>query len=513
MTTTAVPFEIPNTAHKAVPAAVLMGYQARWVADRSPLKVMEKSRRTGITWGEASDNVLTAASDRTAGGQNVYYIAYNQDMTIEYIQACAMWARVFNRAAGEVDEGFWDGESEEDKAIKTYTIRFPSGFRIVALSSRPSNLRGRQGVIVIDEAAFHDQLKELLKAAMAMLIWGGQVHVISTHNGTDNPFAELVEDIRSGRRKGTVHRVDFQEAVADGLYQRVCMRLGKPWTAEDEAVWKAGVYAFYGDGAAEELDCVPSNGTGAWLSRALIELRMSAYTPVLRWECKPGFEVLSDGIRKAEANDWLEAQMLPLLEKLPAQAISFDGEDFGRSGDLSVHIPLLQHQNLVRQVPFAVELRNVPFRQQEQIAFYLLDRLPRFMGGAFDARGNGQFLAEVAMQRYGASRIQQVMLSEGWYREHMPPVKAALEDGTLTGLPKDADILADLRAVQIVRGVPRIPDTRSTGEDKGKRHGDAAVAVALAYFASREINHGPVKATTRERKVSEHIGGINLNGY
>jgi len=513
MTTATVPFEIPNTALKAVPAAVLMGYQARWVADRSPLKVMEKSRRTGITWGEASDNVLTAASDRTAGGQNVYYIAYNQDMTIEYIQACAMWARVFNRAAGEIDEGFWDGESEEDKAIKTYTIRFPSGFRIVALSSRPSNLRGRQGVIVIDEAAFHDQLKELLKAAMAMLIWGGQVHVISTHNGTDNPFAELVEDIRGGRRKGTVHRVDFQEAVADGLYQRVCMRLGKVWTAEDEAAWKAGVYAFYGDGAAEELDCIPSNGTGAWLSRALIELRMSADTPVLRWECKAGFELLSDGIRKAEANDWLEAQMLPLLEKLPAQAISFDGEDFGRSGDLSVHIPLLQHQNLVRQVPFAVELRNVPFRQQEQIAFYLLDRLPRFMGGAFDARGNGQFLAEVAMQRYGASRIQQVMLTENWYREHMPPVKAALEDGTLNGLPKDADILADLRAVQVVRGVPRIPDTRSTGEDKGKRHGDAAVAVALAYFASREINLGPVKATTRERKMSEHIGGINLNGY
>jgi phage FluMu gp28-like protein len=178
-----------------------------------------------------------------------------------------------------------------------------------------------------------------------------------------------------------------------------------------------------------------------------------------------------------------------------------------------VHIPLLQHQNLVRQVPFVVELRNVPFRQQEQIAFYLLDRLPRFMGGAFDARGNGQFLAEVAMQRYGASRIQQVMLTENWYREHMPPVKAALEDGTLNGLPKDADILADLRAVQVVRGVPRIPDTRSTGEDKGKRHGDAAVAVALAYFASREINLGPVKATTRDRKMSEHIGGINLNGY
>ncbi|MBR8368564.1 hypothetical protein [Burkholderia cenocepacia] len=500
----AIPVEIPNTATVETPAA-LMGYQQRWVADKSPLKVIEKSRRTGLTWGEAADDVLTAASNRSAGGQNVYYIAYNQDMTIEYIQACAMWARVFNYAASEIEEGLWD-DDEDDKHIKTFTIRFPaSGFRIVALTSRPSNLRGRQGTIVIDEAAFHDQLDELLKAALAMLIWGGRVRVISTHNGVENPFNELVEDIRAGKRKGTVHRVTFQEAVADGLYRRVCLRLGKEWTAAEEAAWMADVYAFYGDGAEEELDCVPANSGGAWLSRALIESRMSADTPVLRWECKAGFELLPDHIRAAECRDWLEAQLAPLLAALPAEAISFNGEDFGRSGDLTVHVPLIQTQNLVRRVPFLVELRNVPFRQQEQIAFYLMDRLPRFTGGAFDARGNGQFLAEVAMQRYGASRIQQVMLSEGWYREHMPPVKAALEDGNLDGLPRDGDVLADLRAVQVIKGVPRIPETRTTGEDKGKRHGDAAVAVALAYFASREINKGPVTVKSRRRRTGARI--------
>ena len=500
----AIPFKIPDTATADAPA-VLMGYQQCWVADKSPLKVIEKSRRTGLTWGEAADDVLTAASARSAGGQNVYYIAYNQDMTIEYIQACAMWARAFNHAASEIEEGFWE-DDDADKNIKTFTIRFPaSGFRIVALTSRPSNLRGRQGTIVIDEAAFHDQLDELLKAALAMLIWGGRVRVISTHNGVENPFNELVEDIRAGKRKGTVHRITFKEAVTDGLYHRVCLRLGKEWTAADEAAWMADVYAFYGDGAEEELDCVPANSGGAWLSRALIESRMSADTPVLRWECKAGFELLPDHIRAAECRDWLEAQLAPLLAALPADAISFNGEDFGRSGDLTVHVPLIQTQNLVRRVPFLVELRNVPFRQQEQIAFYLMDRLPRFTGGAFDARGNGQFLAEVAMQRYGASRIQQVMLSETWYREHMPPVKAALEDGTLDGLPKDADVLADLRTVQVIKGVPRIPDTRTTGEDKGKRHGDAAVAVALAYFASREINKGPVTVKSRRRRTGARI--------
>lgn len=66
-------------------------------------------------------------------------------------------------------------------------------------------------------------------------------------------------------------------------------------------------------------------------------------------------------------------------------------------------------------------------------------------------------------------------------------------------------MLADLRAVQVIKGVPRIPETRTTGEDKGKRHGDAAVAVALAYFASREINKGPVTVKSRRRRTGARI--------
>jgi len=499
-----------NAPADAPAPVVLLPYQQRWVADTSPLKVVEKSRRTGLTWAEAADNVLTAARAGSSGGMNVYYIAYNQDMTIEYIQACAMWARVFNQAATELQEAFWEGDDEADKHIKTYTIRFPdSGFRIVALSSRPSNLRGRQGLIVIDEAAFHDRLGELLKAALAMLIWGGKVHVISTHNGVDNPFNELVSEIRAGRRKGTLHRITFAEALKDGLYRRVCIRQGIAWSKAAQKAWAADVYAFYGEGAAEELDCVPANSGGAWLSRALVESRMSAETPVLRWACKDGFELLADQIRAAECRDWLEETVAPCLAKLPKTAVSFHGEDFGRSGDLSVHVPLIQMQNLVRKVPFIIELRNVPFRQQEQITFYLLDRLPRLLGAAFDARGNGQYLAEVAMQRYGPSRIQQIMLSEGWYREHLPPMKAALEDGTLDGLPRDADVLADLRALQVIKGVPRLPDVRVKGADAGKRHGDAAIALALAFYASRELNKGPVRVHTRGARASAGL----LKGY
>lgn len=501
---TAVPIELPNTAGANVPA-VLLPYQQAWIADESPLKVAEKSRRTGLTWAEAADDVLTASSSRDAGGQNVYYIAYNQDMTIEYIQACSMWAKAFNRAAGEIEEGFWE-EADEDKHIKTYTIRFPgSGFRVVALSSRPSNLRGRQGIIVIDEAAFHEKLVELLKAAMAMLIWGGKVRVISTHNGVENPFNVLVNEIRAATRKGTLHHIPFREAVGQGLYRRVCLRLGKAWTADDEAAWMAGVYSFYGAGAAEELDCIPANSGGAWLSRALIESRMRPELKVLRWTCAAGFEMLPEHIRIAECNDWLTKHVLPELLKLDPALSSFCGEDFGRTGDLTVLSPGQILQNLRRRFPFLVELRNVPFKQQEQVLFYICDRLPRLRKLAMDARGNGQYLAEVAMQRYGPLVVEQVMLSETWYRENTAPFKAAFEDDGVE-LPADADVLNDLRAFEVIRGVPRIPDKRTTDSEGNKRHGDAGVSLLLGHYASR-CDYVPIEfESTEDGRMSDTLG-------
>jgi phage FluMu gp28-like protein len=473
---------ISNTAGVEVPA-VLLGYQKRWIGIRAPLKVGEKSRRIGLTWAEAADNVLTAAAAKSAGGQTVYYLGYNQDMTVEYIQACAMWSRAFNYAAGEIEEGIWPDE-DPDKHIKTYTITYPGGNRIVALTSRPSNLRGRQGVVVIDEAAFHADLAQLLKAAMALLIWGGEVHVISTHDGTDNPFNELIEEIRAGKRKGELFRCTFKEAVEDGLYNRVCMRKGIDWSEDEQTEWVEDVYKFYGTDAEEELDCVPSQGGGTYLSLAMLEQRSRAGVPVLRLAYPAGYVTTAEELRLADSLAWCERELAPLLAQLPPSAWSFYGMDFARSGDLSVIVPLIQEQDSRKRVPFMVEMRGVPFKQQEQILFFIVDRLPSFMAGANDARGNGQQLAEAAAVKYGHTRISQVMLTEGWYRDNMPGLKADLEDGTLYDLPADRDVIGDLRAFKTIRGVARIPDSR-TSDDAGKRHGDSGIALALARFATR----------------------------
>jgi phage FluMu gp28-like protein len=484
---------------------VLLPYQQEWVADDAQLKLGEKSRRIGLTWAEASDDVLIAARDRTEGGQNVYYIGYNMDMAIEFIEACAMWARIFDRAAGAAEEGeeIFKDEHDAEQRIKTYTIKFPSGFRIVALSSRPANLRGKQGVVVIDEAAFHDRLDELIKAAIALLIWGGKVRILSTHNGDSNAFNELLNEIRAGKRSGTIHRTTFREAVEQGLYKRVCIRLKKEWTPEAEGAWIESVYKFYGDDAAEELDVVPSSGEGAYLSRAQIVATQDTTIPVLRWSVTDAFSLLPKQQREIECLEWCEIYLKPLLAALPKGRGYAYGCDFARLVDLSSIWPLAEEQDMSVSTPFVIELRKIPYEQQRQVLFYFIRGLPRFAGGAHDATGNGGYLAEVAAQEFGADRIQQIKLNAGWYIDNMPRFKAHFEDKTVT-TPADVDVLADLRSVRKVNGVPMVPnDARTNGSDGKPRHGDTAIALALAMFAVAMIDVAPIEfESTGARRVA-----------
>jgi len=500
---------------------VLLPYQRRWVEDRSPVKVIEKSRRVGLSWAEAADAVRYAALKGNGTTRNVWYIGYTKDMAFEFINDCANWAKNFNEAISAIEEYDEPDSAEggsllEGKKIQAFRITFKSGWRITALSSRPSNLRGKQGRIIIDEAAFHPDLKGLLKAAMAFLMWGGEVRIISTHNGVDNEFNNLIKDIRAGKKPYGLHKVTLDDALTDGLYRRICLVLKREWTQAGQDKWREELRDFYGDDAEEELDCVPKNSGGAWLSRVLIEARM-ADRPVIRWEPPANFEVWEEQRRIEECENWMSANLRPLLAKLDPAHGSGLGWDFGRTGDLSVGAPFQYADNLARKFPFILELRNVPFQQQQQVAFALMDGLPNFQKGAFDARGNGQYLAEVAMQRYGTDRIERVMLSEKWYAENTAPFKAAFEDGTIE-IPKDENILNDLRGFQVIKGIPRMPDSRIKDINSTKtRHGDAGIALLLAYFASQQ-EFSPIEfQSAGEREsfgaFSGYAGDLDTRGW
>lgn len=483
-TTTTMPDLLATTSHTALPDVFLPYQQRLWRAiDRHGVVVAEKSRRIGFSWALGFIAAGHAAKTRAGGGSDVLYMGYEREMTREFIDYVAIAAKAFQLAASEVEEFVFRDPDRPDAEIGAFRIRFASGAEVVALPSVARALRGKQGLVILDEAAFMDDLAGILKAAFALRIWGGHVVVCSTHNGEANPFNELVQEIRSGAKPYHLERVTFDEALAEGLYRRICLVRGQEWTPEGEAAWAAGLRAEYGDNAAEELDVIPNPVSGAWLPGVLLEARSDPSVPVLRWECPPGFAQIDERVRIAATRGWCEDELAPVLARLDPERAHVLGRDFGRIRDLSVDWLVEIGRDLVRRARLVVELRNVPFEAQKQILFFILDRTPRFRAAKLDAGGNGAYLAEVTQQKYGENRVEAVLFTEAWYRENMPPLKAAIEEGTFT-LPRDDDVIDDFRSIKLVRGVARVPDQRRN-DAKAPRHGDAAIAGALAHAASR----------------------------
>ncbi len=217
--------------------------------------------------------------------------------------------------------------------------------------------------------------------------------------------------------------------------------------------------------------------------------------------------------RAAAVEAFCDERLRPLLAKLDPTLRSGFGQDFGRSGDLSVIHPFQVRLDLTLSVPFLLELRDVPFESQKQIVFYIRERLPRFFHAALDATGNGAFLAEVCRQKFGVSLVSEIKLNTTWYLLNMPKLKAAFEDASIE-LPMDDDILGDYRGIAMVKGIAKVPDNaRTMGADGYERHGDAAIAGALAVFAS-EQDSGDVGAgssgerAANDQSLDEFIGSF-----
>jgi phage FluMu gp28-like protein len=202
--------------------------------------------------------------------------------------------------------------------------------------------------------------------------------------------------------------------------------------------------------------------------------------------------------------------MADLTEALAGLDLSLQyafGFDFGRVADLTVGSLLGIEPGLKRREALVVELRNVPGNEQKAIVRAILTAVrSRLVGAAFDATGMGWTVAEDMGREFGiredfeqgAGLVMALKFTEEWYRLQMPPLKSAFEDDAIA-IIADADHLSDLRTVKLIRGIPRVPPTRE-GEKGKRRHGDYAIGLALAHWASRmrwvEYGYTPAKQAT-----------------
>lgn len=489
---------------------VLLDYQTSWHQDMSSVRVAKKSRRIGFTWGGmAAESVIEAMP--AIGGMDQHYMGYNQGMAAEYIGDCAFFARAFDTAIRE--RSVWRTSlliNNERLDIMRYKIELASRKKIESHSSNPHNWRGRKGHARIDEGAFHRDLKEVMKGAMAFLMWGGRVDVVSTLNGEDNDFTEICRDIEAGKLPSySMHTVTFKDALKDGFYKRVCLVTGDEWSPAAEANYEEEIRSSYlsAEDAAEELDCVAKRGTGAYFTRMLIEACQQDDIPTLSFRKPAEFVLAKDRLKVTQA--WIDAKLKPIIDSMPTEHRTVFGQDFGRSGDLSVVWPLQEITSQLWKTPFILEMRNIPFDCQDLVIAYIGDNLPLFHHSKFDARGNGQSIAEQALQRWGAQKVECVMASTSSYAEAFPRYKQAYEGRNII-VPKSEDIIADHRSVVLVKGNPTMSAQRIKGSDGFFRHGDSAVAGMLAWEAT-QCEGQPAAGETIPSDRSEYAPDSNNN--
>ena len=436
----------------------LLPYQRAWVRDASGLKVIEKSRRIGLSWCEAYSAVMHAAG----GSGNVYYQSYAKDMTRGFVDDAADWARALSAGASAIGEEFLE---EDGRTVQSFRIALSSGKEIAAMTSTPRAFRsrGRPGdVAILDEAAFVDDLDEVLKAALAFRMWGGEVHVMSTHNGDGNPFNRLCREIAEGGRPGSLHTVTFRDALKAGLYRRICHVTEKTWSPEAEAKWEAELRAEYGEDAAEELDCKPSSGAGKWLS----------------WEI----------IRRAETED-------PVPEA--AGSLCWIGIDVARRKDLWAAVVLEEVGDVLWTRELIAE-QGIPFSEQRRIVRELVERY-RPIRIAVDQTGMGEAFVEQLQDDHGSLRVEGVLMTGPRRLDVATALREALEDARLR-IPPDPDLRADLRAVEVEQGptgAPRLIAGRA-GTDG---HADRFWAYALACAAATDAA-GPVAGEVVGERIS-----------
>lgn len=429
--------------------AILLPYQQQWLADQSPVRVWEKSRRIGASWTDAAESSLVASA---AGGMDAWYIGYNKDMAREYIEDAAAWARHFQKAAEAIEEMVFANEGLEGKDILAFRIKFASGAKVVSLSSRPSNLRGKQGKITIDEAAFHQDLAGLLKAAIAVLMWGGRVAVISSHHGEGNRFNHLVKEIRAGEKPYSLHRTTLDDALAGGLYRRIALKLGRDWTPEAEAQWRQELIDYYGADADEELFCVPGDEAGAFLPYDLI------------MPCED---------EQAGRPD------------LAGSGPFYVGMDIARRRDLTV-IRVLEQVGDVLWTRELVRLKGASFLVQDQELDRVFEQYrPKRI--CMDQTGMGEKPLEDAKRRYGAYVVEGVLFTATVKQELAFALRRKYEDRQVR-TPIDVE---DRRAHHAVKKTVTVAgNIRFDAERTEAGHADEFWAHALAVHAAGGLATG-----------------------
>jgi phage FluMu gp28-like protein len=469
-------------------------YQRRWLADDSPLKIIEKSRQIGMTFIDAYDSVKKVI--RRGSCLDVWVSSRDEEQAKLYLEDCARWADIMQEdahSAGEIG-------IEPKKDFSAYVLEFKSGRRIYSLSSNPNALAGKRGHVKFDEFALHQDQRLLFRVAKPVTQWGGQLSIISTHRGAHTVFNQLIRQIREAANPmgWSLHSVPLQKAVEEGLVEKIQekQRLAQNQGRGDQAgpsastlgreEWLARIRRECIDEEQwlQEYCCVPLEGASAFITHEMLtaceapELRLLTFDELAAY-CESGvFPSRHEDGQENEDAEETAAKESPLLTRDTRQMTLFLGLDVARKHDLCV-IDVGEKIGDVVWDRLRIELRGKSFSEIEAELYGLL-KLRQVKRACIDATGLGAQLAERAEERFGW-KVEPITFTAAIKEELAFGLRGDFEDQRVR-IVRDEALSADLRGLK--KQVSASGNIRFEGES-GESHCDRFWAKALRQHAAR----------------------------
>ena len=489
------------------PGKILLPFQAKWAADHSRLKLAEKSRQIGWTWATAYGLIRRKGADKAALDA---WISSRDDIQARlFLEDCKHWAKLSQVIC--VDQG---ERAIDNAGHSAYVLQFANGLRLHSMSSNPDAQAGKRGDRVLDEFALHPDPRKLYAIAYPGITWGGSLEIFSTHRGSANFFADLVNEVKhkGNPKRFSFHRVTLQDALEQGFLYKLQQKL--PPEDQRQDMDEAAYFDFIRAGCPDEdtfqqeFCCNPSDDQSAFLSYELIQ----------GCEYKAGEEQKSEirdqrsEIRsQTGAAGYLTSDLRPLTSALTsdlrpltsdladAKNPLYIGVDVGRDHDLTV-IWVVEKAGDTSFTRRVICLQNETFDAQETELYALLS-LPQVRRVCIDETGIGRQFTERAQRRFGEYRVEGVTFTGPVKEQLAYPLRSAFEDRTVR-IPNDSFIRADLRAVK--------KETTASGNirfaaDRGKNgHADRFWALALALEAGKTSGDSGPFYVFRNTPFSRH---------
>ena len=463
--------QAPNVHVVTSPLDLLLPYQKEWADDAARWKIGLMARQVGKDFSSGAEGIRDCYAAELRGDKTTWIIAApSERQALESFEKWKEWAEAFKVSISDL---IIDRETPE-ALLKSATMTFPHGTRVIAVPGRPDTVRGFSANLLLTEFAFFEDPDRTWRAVLPSItnpLRGGQkkVRLISTPNGQGNKFHDLwVKNHGVPGAKWSTHKVTIKDAVSQGLpvdIEELRAALDDP------------------EGWAQEFEC-------EFLDTASVLLPYELIAPC---ENPQASETQASGFWLANPRD---AEPLYL------------GIDFGRKRDLTVCWTLAKIGGVFHLTREVLCLEKMSTDQQLET---LRPRIRRARRVAFDYTGPGIGLGDLLVREFGEynetqhlfGKVELCTFTQALKLEIFPKLRMAF-DQRLVGIPASRVLREDLHSVN--RIITPSGNVTYKAPHTADGHADRCTALALAIRAATIGQVGPTVSSSIRRSSAVRRG-------